>query len=116
VLLREKGGTIRWQPISPPLTTALTDHAACRGAVLPTDALLRYRDGHPCTSRRYDHLWHRIGRASEVFGDEKALWWRRAVDAFPDYADYQRKIDRQIPVFVLEPVSGGTPADDGTEG
>jgi len=46
----------------------------------------------------------------EVFGDEKALWWRRAVDAYPDYADYQRKTDRQIPVFVLEPVSGGTPA------
>ncbi|WP_173141966.1 tyrosine-type recombinase/integrase [Kibdelosporangium persicum] len=62
VLLREKGGTIRWQPISPPLTTALADHAACRGAVLPTDALLRYRDGHPCTTRRYDHLWHRIGQ------------------------------------------------------
>jgi integrase len=62
VLLREKGGTIRWQPISPPLTTALTDHAACRGAVLPTDTLLRYRHGHPCTTRRYDHLWHRIGQ------------------------------------------------------
>jgi deazaflavin-dependent oxidoreductase (nitroreductase family) len=54
-------------------------------------------------------------RAREVFGDEKALWWRRAVDAYPDYADYQRKIDRQIPVFVLEPVTGSTPADDGTE-
>ncbi|MFG1710902.1 nitroreductase/quinone reductase family protein [Nonomuraea sp. M3C6] len=55
-------------------------------------------------------------RAREVSGDEKALWWRRAVDAYPDYADYQRKTDRQIPVFVLEPVSGGTPAGDGTEG
>ncbi|MER5422830.1 nitroreductase/quinone reductase family protein [Streptosporangium roseum] len=55
-------------------------------------------------------------RAREVFGDEKALWWRRAVDAYPDYADYQRKTDRQIPVFVLDPVSGGTPAGDGTEG
>jgi deazaflavin-dependent oxidoreductase (nitroreductase family) len=55
-------------------------------------------------------------RAREVFGDEKALWWRRAVDAYPDYADYQRKTDRPIPVFVLEPVSGGTPAGDGTEG
>jgi hypothetical protein len=32
-----------------------------------------------------------------------------------DYADYQRKIDRQIPVVVLEPISGGTPADDGAE-
>ncbi|MEV4895743.1 nitroreductase family deazaflavin-dependent oxidoreductase [Nonomuraea sp. NPDC055795] len=43
-------------------------------------------------------------RAREVFGEEKALWWRRAVAAYPDYADYQRKTDRQIPVFVLEPV------------
>jgi deazaflavin-dependent oxidoreductase (nitroreductase family) len=55
-------------------------------------------------------------RAREVFGDEKALWWRRAVHAFPDYADYQRKIDRQIPLFVLEPISEGTPADNGAEG
>jgi integrase len=61
VLLREKGGTVRWQPISPPLTLALADHAACRGAVLPSDALLRYRDGRPCTSRRYDLLWRRVG-------------------------------------------------------
>ncbi|MFJ8577246.1 nitroreductase family deazaflavin-dependent oxidoreductase [Micromonospora sp. NPDC093277] len=44
-------------------------------------------------------------RAREVSGDEKALWWGRAVDAYPDYADYQRKTERQIPVFVLEPVS-----------
>jgi deazaflavin-dependent oxidoreductase (nitroreductase family) len=55
-------------------------------------------------------------RAREVFGDEKALWWRRAVDAYPDYADYQRKTDRQIPVFVLEPVNGAIPDGDGTEG
>jgi F420H(2)-dependent quinone reductase len=38
------------------------------------------------------------------------------VDAYPNYADYQRKTERQIPVFVLGPVSGGTPAGDGTEG
>jgi deazaflavin-dependent oxidoreductase (nitroreductase family) len=42
--------------------------------------------------------------AREVFGDEKAVWWERAVQAYPDYADYQRKTDRQIPVFVLTPV------------
>ncbi len=41
--------------------------------------------------------------AREVTGDEKAIWWERAVAAYPDYADYQRKTDRQIPVFVLEP-------------
>ena len=41
----------------------------------------------------------------EVSGDEKATWWERAVEAWPDYADYQKKTDRQIPVFVLTPVS-----------
>jgi deazaflavin-dependent oxidoreductase (nitroreductase family) len=41
--------------------------------------------------------------AREVFGDEKATWWQRAVEAFPDYADYQNTTDRQIPVFVLSP-------------
>ncbi|OLF05364.1 nitroreductase [Actinophytocola xinjiangensis] len=42
-------------------------------------------------------------RAREVSGDERALWWDRSVAAYPDYADYQKKTDRQIPVFVLEP-------------
>jgi len=42
--------------------------------------------------------------AREVFGDEKAVWWERAVAAYPDYADYQEKTERQIPVFVLTPV------------
>ena len=39
--------------------------------------------------------------AREVHGEEKAQWWERAVAAFPDYADYQTKTDREIPVFVL---------------
>jgi len=42
--------------------------------------------------------------AREVTGEEKQPWWERAVAAYPDYADYQRKTDREIPVFVLEPV------------
>jgi len=40
--------------------------------------------------------------AREVTGDEKALWWERSVAAYPDYADYQTRTDREIPVFVLE--------------
>ena len=44
--------------------------------------------------------------AREVVGDEKAEWWARAVEAFPNYADYQTRTDRVIPVLVLEPVSG----------
>ncbi|WP_072806357.1 nitroreductase family deazaflavin-dependent oxidoreductase [Rhodococcoides yunnanense] len=39
--------------------------------------------------------------AREVTGDEKAVWWDRAVAAFPNYAEYQTKTDREIPVFVL---------------
>jgi deazaflavin-dependent oxidoreductase (nitroreductase family) len=42
--------------------------------------------------------------ARELSGDEKTVWWARAVDAWPDYAKYQAKTDRQIPVFVLEPM------------
>ena len=41
--------------------------------------------------------------AREVTGDEKAQWWDRAVAAYPEYAEYQEKTDREIPVFVLEP-------------
>jgi deazaflavin-dependent oxidoreductase (nitroreductase family) len=43
--------------------------------------------------------------AREVSGEEKATWWERAVAAYPDYAEYQTKTDRKIPVFVLEPTS-----------
>ena len=42
--------------------------------------------------------------AREVTGDEKATWWKRAVEAWPDYATYQARTDRQIPVFVLDPM------------
>jgi deazaflavin-dependent oxidoreductase (nitroreductase family) len=44
-------------------------------------------------------------RAREISGDEKAAWWQRAVAAYPPYADYQQKTDRQIPVLILEPIN-----------
>ncbi len=43
--------------------------------------------------------------AREVAGDERAAWWERSVEAYPSYAEYQTKTDREIPVFVLEPTS-----------
>ena len=43
-------------------------------------------------------------RARELSGEEREQWWERAVAAFPSYAAYQRKTERQIPVFVLEPL------------
>jgi deazaflavin-dependent oxidoreductase (nitroreductase family) len=61
-------------------------------ANLVADPHVELRDGPVKTDRL----------AREVTGDEKALWWERAVAAYPDYADYQRRTERQIPVFVLE--------------
>jgi len=43
--------------------------------------------------------------AREITGDEKEIWWERAVAAYPPYADYQKKTKRIIPVFLLEPLS-----------
>ncbi|GAA1938114.1 site-specific integrase [Amycolatopsis minnesotensis] len=61
VRLREKGETMRWQPVSPTLMAHLQHHADERGA--PRDGqLLRYADGRPITTRRYDHLWTRLGK------------------------------------------------------
>ena len=37
---------------------------------------------------------------------QRAQWWERSVAAYPPYAEYQEKTDRQIPVFVLEPREG----------
>lgn len=42
--------------------------------------------------------------AREIEGPEREEWWRRAVEAYPPYAEYEKKTERQIPVFVLEPV------------
>ncbi len=36
----------------------------------------------------------------ELAGEEKKRWWERAVAAYPAYADYQAKTERQIPVFL----------------
>src|SRR6476661_675113 len=42
--------------------------------------------------------------ARELAGDERAQWWDRAVEVFPNYAKYQERTERLIPVFVLEPI------------
>ena len=62
IRLREKGETVRWQPVSPTLMARLVGHGKERHA-RPGGQLLRYRNGRPVTSRRYDGLWTRIGRA-----------------------------------------------------
>jgi deazaflavin-dependent oxidoreductase (nitroreductase family) len=40
----------------------------------------------------------------ELTGEERAVWWARAVEAFPQYASYQKKTERVIPIFLLTAV------------
>jgi integrase/recombinase XerC len=61
ILLHEKGGTERWQPVSPTLMTHLLAHAQSRGGLDSGKRLLRYATGKPITTRRYDYLWDRLG-------------------------------------------------------
>ncbi|MGA8114259.1 MAG: nitroreductase family deazaflavin-dependent oxidoreductase [Actinocatenispora sp.] len=60
---------------------------------LTTDPRVELQDG----PARWDMT------AREVFDEERSLWWDRAVAAYPDYAQYQQKTTRTIPVLVLEP-------------
>jgi len=55
-------------------------------------------------AEKHDYIAH------EAFGDERDIWWERAVAAFPPYARYQTKTDRQIPVFVLVRSDGNSSA------
>ena len=58
---------------------------------LVADAHVELQDG----AEKHDYT------AREVFDEERAIWWERAVAAWPDYANYEKKTDRVIPVFVL---------------
>lgn len=58
---------------------------------------------HPCVELQDGDITMEC-QAREINGDEKALWWQRAVQAYPEYEDYQRSTDRQIPMFVLTPI------------
>ena len=61
VLLREKGSTERWQPVSPTLMRALVGHADARGARDPDSPVLRFKNGDPLTKKRHEGLWKRVG-------------------------------------------------------
>jgi deazaflavin-dependent oxidoreductase (nitroreductase family) len=62
--------------------------------------------------RRHPHVELQDGAvkrdylARELSGNERAEWWSRATAVWPDYDVYQTKTDRQIAIFVLEPVEG----------
>lgn len=119
----ERGGTLGGRPIIILTTrgarTGLVrktplmrvEHAGCYAVV----ASLGGAPNHPLwyhnvvanpTVELQDGPVRRQYKAREVTDDEKALWWARAVAAYPPYEDYQRRTKRQIPVLVLEPTDG----------
>jgi integrase/recombinase XerC len=61
IRLHEKGETVRWQPVSPTLMSHLLAHGESRGGLAQGRPLLRYANGRPISSRRYDYLWRRLG-------------------------------------------------------
>ena len=74
------------------LNALLNDEAPIWGLLVVKHPVVELQDG--------PEKWDMVAR--EVFGVEKAEWWQRAVEAYPDYANYQLKTKREIPVFVLE--------------
>ena len=117
----ERGGELRGRPV-----IVLTSVGAKTGKLRKTALMRVQHDGvyaviaslrgapknpvwyHNRKSRPHVELQDRaIIRdclAREVSSAEKAIWWERAVEAWPDYASYQARADRQIPVFGLEPM------------
>jgi deazaflavin-dependent oxidoreductase (nitroreductase family) len=60
---------------------------------LVAEPLVMIQDG----PEPHDHTTH------IAEGDERAIWWKRAIEVFPTYSDYEAKTDRVIPVFVATP-------------
>ncbi len=118
----QKANTLRGVPI-----IVLTSVGAKSGGLRKT-ALMRVehdgrylavasKGGHPSPPKWYwnivahphvelqDGAVKRDYVARELSGDERAEWWERAVAVWPDYDSYQAKTDREIAIFLLEPVA-----------
>jgi deazaflavin-dependent oxidoreductase (nitroreductase family) len=67
----------------------------------PTHPVWYYNlNGHPDEVAVQDGPEPFDAQVRELSGAERAEWWRRAVAAYPPYAEYQEKTDREIPVFL----------------
>jgi F420H(2)-dependent quinone reductase len=51
----------------------------------------------------YDRKFAATARTASA--EEKPTLWQTMVEIWPDYANYQVKTDREIPVVVLEPIA-----------
>jgi deazaflavin-dependent oxidoreductase (nitroreductase family) len=96
-------GKLRKNPVMRVEHDGVYAAVASKGGAPENPAWYRNLADHPLVELQ-DRAAKADYAAREASGDERAVWWERAVEVWPDYADYQTKTDRQIPVFVLEPV------------
>jgi deazaflavin-dependent oxidoreductase (nitroreductase family) len=96
-------GKLRKHPVMRVEHDGVYAAVASKGGAPQNPAWYQNLVDHPLVELQ-DHAAKADYTAREASGDERAVWWKRAVEVWPDYAVYQTKTDRQIPVFVLERV------------
>jgi deazaflavin-dependent oxidoreductase (nitroreductase family) len=96
-------GKLRKNPVMRVEHDGVYAAVASKGGTPENPAWYRNLAEHPLVELQ-DEAFKRDYTAHETLGEERAVWWQRALEVWPDYATYQTKTDRQIPVFVLDPV------------
>ncbi|MEU1534896.1 nitroreductase family deazaflavin-dependent oxidoreductase [Streptomyces fagopyri] len=99
-----KSGKIRKMPLMRVEHDGSYAVAASNGGADTHPSWYRNVVSHPLVEVQ-DHAVKRDMIARELQGDEKAAWWRRADAAYPPFVDYRAGTERDIPLFVLEPVA-----------
>jgi deazaflavin-dependent oxidoreductase (nitroreductase family) len=97
-------GKLRKNPVMRVEHDGVYAAVASKGGAPEHPAWYRNLVQHP-TVELQDGTAKRDYTVREASGDERGVWWDRAVEVWPDYAEYQTKTDRQIPVLVLEPAT-----------
>ena len=97
-----KSGTVRKQPLMRVEKDGVYAMVGSQGGAPKDPAWVANLRRYPDQVSVQDGPEPWDGVARELTGEEKAEWWERAVAAYPPYAEYQRKTDRVIPVFLVE--------------
>ena len=99
--LGARSGKLRKNPVMRVEHEGVYALVASKGGSPEQPGWYRNLVAHP-TVELQDHADKATYTVRELHGPERGTWWARAVEVWPDYADYQAKTDRQIPVFLAE--------------
>ncbi|MER7681749.1 nitroreductase family deazaflavin-dependent oxidoreductase [Streptomyces sp. NPDC096934] len=99
-----KSGKIRKMPLMRVEHDGSYAVAASNGGADTHPSWYRNVVSHPLVEVQ-DHAVKRDMIARELQGEEKAAWWKRADAAYPPFVEYRAGTEREIPLFVLEPMA-----------